>query len=240
MNKTRRIDIDGAANFRDLGGYPAADGKQIKWGMVFRSDSLAELTDSGVDAMAKLGIRTIVDFRTEQETYYSPDRHPKTIGKSVNIPIDAGKLVGNVYGGTLNRRKVMGIMISVYRQLAGEFAPSFRRFFQLLADRDNLPLLFHCTAGKDRTGLAAALFLSALGVERRLVVEDYVYSAECLKEKYEAGRDYDEVMEPLYTVYPEFIQAAFEIIDAHPGGIDAYLRDRMGVDIDMFRRTFTE
>lgn len=240
MNESRKIDIHAAPNFRDLGGYPTVDGKQVKWGLVFRSDDLSNLSESDLDKVAQLGIRTVVDFRTAQEASYLPDRLPSTVQKSVNIPVDAGKLVGNFYGGTLNRRKVIGIMVSVYRQLINEFTASYRQFFELLADSENLPLLFHCTAGKDRTGLGAALFLSALGVDRRQVLYDYMRSAECLKRKYQAGRDYDEIMEPLYTVYPEFIQAAFAVVDDLPGGVEAFLRDQLGVDIEHFRKVFTE
>lgn len=170
----------------------------------------------------------------------SPDVLPSTVAREIFIPIDAGKLINNFYGGELNRRKTMGIMISVYRQFAKDFVPSFRQFFDLLADAGTAPLLFHCTAGKDRTGFAAALFLSSLGVERGVVVQDYLLSAELLGKKYIKGRDYGDVEEPLYSVFPEFIQAAFEVIDAEPEGMEGYLRDSLGVDIDLMREMYTE
>lgn len=227
-------------NFRDLGGFPAAGGRTTRRGLVFRADDLSAVDDEELARLEELNLRCIVDFRSRQETLCAPDIVPSTVRRAAAIPVDAGKLIGNAYGGTLNRRKSTGIMISVYRQLARDFAQSYRQFFEILADPENVPLLFHCTAGKDRTGVAAALFLSALGVERKLIVEDYLRSAECLRKKYVKGVDYDEAMEPLYTVYPEFIAAAFEVADAAPGGTDGYLRDALGVDIEHMRKTFTE
>lgn len=240
MTKRRRIATQGALNFRDLGGYEAAGGKTVKWGMVFRSDDLSELDLPDLDLVLSLGIRTVVDFRDRGEVVYSPDRLPSSITKRVNIPIEAGRLMSGFGEGRLTQKKTMGVMVSVYRALAHDFQSSFRQFFDLLADAANLPLLFHCTAGKDRTGFAAAMFLSALGVDRKTVFDDYILSNKYLLEKYVAGVDYDEVMQPLYTVDTQFLEAAFEIIDGRFGGVESYLRDRLGVDIDHFRATFTE
>ena len=240
MSTCRKLGFANAPNLRDLGGYPAANGKTVKHGLVFRSDDLASLTGEEISRLSEMKLRTVVDFRSRQESLYSPDMLPPTVVDEIAIPIDAGKLIGNFYGGTLNRRKTMGIMVSVYKQFARDFIPSYAAFFQALADGKKTPLLFHCTAGKDRTGFAAALFLSSLGVDRKIIVDDYLLSAECLKTKYVKGRDYDETMEPLYSVFPEFIAAAFEVVDGEPGGVDGYLRDRLGVDIERMREAFTE
>lgn len=232
--------FDNAPNFRDLGGFPVAGGGRVKSGLVFRSDDLSSLSSDEISRLAALQLRTVVDFRSVQEARYAPDRLPSTVAHRIDIRIDAASLLGNFYGGALNRRKAMGMMVSVYRQLAGDFASSYRLFFEALADGEKLPLLFHCAAGKDRTGFAAALFLSALGVERELIVRDYLLSAECLRRKYVKGTDYDEVSEPFYSVFPEFIEAAFAVVDATPGGIEGYLRDRLGVDTAAMRAMFTE
>lgn len=240
MARERRIAVAGAPNFRDLGGYEAADGKTVKWGMVFRSDDLSDLTFADMEVVASLGIRTVVDFRDRQEVLYSPDVLPKTVAKSVNIPIEAGRIMGSVGEGRLTRKRLTGVMISVYRALAHDFQPSFREFFGLLANPDGLPLLFHCTAGKDRTGFAAALFLSALGVDKKTIFDDYLLSNACLLEKYVAGVDYDEEMQPLYSVDAAFLNAAFDVIESGFGGVEKYLSDNLEVDIAHFRATFTE
>lgn len=240
MTKQRRIATQEALNFRDLGGYEAAGGRTVKWEMVFRSDDLSELNISDIDCLLSLGIRTVVDFRDRGEVIYSPDRLPASIKKRVNIPIEAGRLMSGFSEGRLTQKKAMGLMVSVYRALAHDFQPSFREFFELLAVPGNVPLLFHCTAGKDRTGFAAAMFLSALGVDRKTVFDDYILSNKYLLEKYVAGVDYDEVMQPLYTVDAQFLEAAFEVVDGRFGGVEPYLRNCLGVDIDYFRETFTE
>ena len=240
MTKERRLPTAGAPNFRDLGGYPAAGGKTVAWGKVFRSDDLQGLTRPDLDLMNTLGIRTVVDFRDQQEVSRHPDRLPASAANSVNIPIEAGKLMLGVADGNLTARKTAGIMLSVYRALAHDFQPAFREFFALLACPENLPLLFHCTAGKDRTGFAAALFLSALGVDRETVLDDYMLSNECLKNKYVAGIDYDDVMQPLFAVSRDYLAAAFAVIDDQYDGMDTYLRERLGVDIEYMRRNFTE
>ncbi|MCD8141264.1 MAG: tyrosine-protein phosphatase [Planctomycetaceae bacterium] len=235
-----RIVAEGAPNLRDLGGYPAADGKRVVCRQVYRSDDLYDLSDDGLAGVDELGICCVVDFRTRNEALLAPDRVPSTVKQTVTIPIDAGRLMTHYYDETLNARKTRGIMVSVYRALASDFQPAYRQFFALLADPENIPLLFHCTAGKDRTGFAAAMFLSALGVERDVVVGDYLLSVERLREKYVEGVDYDETTKPLFQVEPAFIDAAFDIIDSQYGGVESYLTNQLHVDIPLFRQRFTE
>lgn len=237
---SRCIDVAGAPNFRDLGGYAGDGGRTVRWRMVFRSDDLNDLTDDDVGSLDSLGIRCVVDFRTAHEAESWPDRVPESIGKSVNIPVDAGQVMGQFRQSDLTLRKTMGIMVSVYRALVNDHQESYRKFFALLADSGKLPLLFHCTAGKDRTGFAAALFLTALGVDRGTVMRDYLFSGECLKKRYVPGVDYSEALKPLYHVEPEFLQAAFEVIDNKYDGPDAYLEKCLGVDLQAFRSLFLE
>lgn len=235
----RCIDIEGAPNFRDLGGYPAADGRRVKWRTFFRSDDLNDLNDAGVGILGKFRIKCVVDFRTAHEFESWPDRIPAA-ARSVNIPVDAGRVMGRFHKRDLTPRKTAGIMISVYRDLAGEQRDAFRRFFEIIADPDNTPLLFHCTAGKDRTGFAAALLLYALGADDETVMRDYVLSAECLKKRYTAGVDYTDVTAPLYTVHSEFLSAALEVVVHRFGGPEKYLTEQLGVDIGALRELYTE
>lgn len=235
----RCIDVPGAPNFRDLGGYRTEDGRRVKRRTIFRSDDLNDLTGAAVETLEKLGIKCIVDFRTAHEFESWPDLIPEA-ARSVNIPIDAGRVMGRFHRHELTARKTAGIMISVYRDLAERQQKAFRSFFALLADAANTPLLFHCTAGKDRTGFASALFLSALGVSRETVMEDYLLSNECLEKRYAAGVDYTDVTAPLYTVRPEYLQAAFEVVDHRYGGPEKYLAEQLGVDLPAFRKMYLE
>ncbi len=240
MKKDRIIALDGSFNFRDLGGYIGAQGRQVSWGKLYRSDDLIELSRADKQRITSLGIRTVIDFRDRSEANASPDRLPDSVVHRYHIPIEAGKLMGAVADGPLTRDKLVAIMISVYRILVHDFQHSFRRFFEIVADADSAPLLFHCTAGKDRTGMAGAYLLSALGVDRKTVIADYMLSRECLKNRYQIGYDYDQVMEPLYTVQPEFIEAAWDVIDDNYNGMDAYLADCLKVDCAKLRVMYLE
>lgn len=240
MDRQRRILAEGAPNLRDLGGYPAADGKIVKWGLVYRSDDLSDLTDSGVAALDTLGVRLVIDFRTRHEALLSPDRLPTTARESLNIPIDAGRVMSHFQDSDLNPAKTRAIMISVYRDLAHDFRHAFREFFRLLAVQDNLPLLFHCTAGKDRTGFAAAMLLTALGVDRETVIEDYLLSNRFLGEKYREGVDFDKTMKPLFVVSPEYICAALDVVDRQFDGPERYIEEQLGARLETLRNMFTE
>ncbi|MCC8166145.1 MAG: tyrosine-protein phosphatase [Planctomycetes bacterium] len=232
--------LKNAPNFRDVGGHMTTDGRRVKTGLVFRSDDLYDITDKGLRTLTGLDIRFIIDFRTASEVATLPDRRPASLKEHRNIPIDPGRLMGLATDPNPTAEKNIGLMISCYRELAYDYRPSFREFFQVLADPKNIPLLFHCTAGKDRTGFAAALFLSACGVAREAVTAEYLSSNKYLAEKYVEGIDCDEVWKPLYQVRPEYLDAAFEVIDARFDGMESYLVNEMGVDLPSFREMFTE
>ena len=240
MDRERRIRAQGVPNLRDLGGYAAADGRTVKWGVLFRSDDLFDLEESALGVLEELGIRLIVDFRTRHEAMMAPDSLPEITRESVNLPVDAGKAMTRLQDESLNATKSRSIMLSVYRDLVHDFQPVYREFFRLLGEAENVPLLFHCTAGKDRTGFAAAMILSALGVGRDDIMRDYLLSVECLRERWVEGRDYDEAMKPLFVVEPEYLNTVFEAIDNQYGGVEKYLRDILGVDIGKFRERFSE
>jgi Protein tyrosine/serine phosphatase len=112
-------------------------------------------------------------------------------------------------------------------------------FFQTLANPANAPLLFNCSAGKDRTGIAAALVLSTLGVDRETVFTDYLLSEVHLKEKYKSQIEEDPASEPFFTVQRNFLEAAFDEIDTRYGGMESYLRKQLKVDTELLRELYT-
>lgn len=226
---SRNIALDGAYNFRDLGGIPVAGGR-VKPGLLFRSDDLSDLTEPDLKRLAAMNLTTVVDFRDRGESMFSRDRLPKTVRQSRQLAIEAGRVMGMYSDGNLNHRKSMSMMVSVYRVLPLEFQRQYTDFFAIVAAADSAPLVFHCAAGKDRTGVAAALLLSALGADRETVMQDYMLSRERLALKYKAGLDYHDDVEPLYSVYPEFLAATFDVIDNQLGGMDSYLQHKLGVD----------
>lgn len=234
------LDFESLDNLRDVGGYPTHNGRRVRYGRVYRADELSDLTPADSAKLARLGLKSVVDFRGIEEAGDSPDRLPEGT-RLIALPIEAGQIMQLHWQGRPTHRKSLGMMVSVYRALATDFQEVYREFFRLLAEpAANTPLLFHCAAGKDRTGFAAALFLSALGVGREQVMAEYLISRSRLQKKYRLGVDYNYEMEPLFMVYPEFLEAAFERIDNEFGGMDAYLTGRLGVTLESLRNEYTE
>jgi protein tyrosine/serine phosphatase len=165
------LPLTGAFNFRDLGGYPTADGRQTRWGRVFRSDTLHELTAEDLVVLRNLGLRTVVDLRTPTELdrdgrgrlVDEPVRH---VSLSV-LPEESGesRAAPPPIGGDMADRYLW------YLEVGGDRLAAALR---LVAAPDEHPLVFHCMAGKDRTGVLSALVLGCLGVARSAIVDDYV------------------------------------------------------------------
>jgi protein-tyrosine phosphatase len=234
----RLLPTENLFNVRDLGGYAAGTGRQVKWGLLFRAGDLYEPSDGDLALLEKKGIRTIVDFRGEQEAAHAPDCKIATVKKAVVLPLDAGNMMdlGRVERGVSGET----LMEELYRILADEGRPQYREFFKIISDKENAPLLFHCSAGKDRTGLAAALILSALGVDRELIYQDYVLSHTCLKDKYRAWFEKAPHLEPVMSVRRSYLEAALARIDQDFGGMERYLKTELGADIGLLRELYTE
>jgi protein-tyrosine phosphatase len=177
-----------------------------------------------------------VDFRSEAEISETPDMI--TAGRKAELSIDAGNILTLCRAGEDDSGEFL--MEELYRRLAEEARPQYREFFAILAEKGNAPVLFHCSAGKDRTGLAAALVLSALGVDRELIYRDYLLSAECLAGKYRVLIEAEPDIEPFMSVRRSYLEAAFAYIDERCGGVGRYLKTELGADSDLLRDLYTE
>jgi protein-tyrosine phosphatase len=179
------ISLDGALNFRDVGGYRTADSKQVKQGQIFRSGHLADLTQRDHAVLRQIGIRLVCDFRSKQEVDQRPNRLPNDTAMAyihmpiVNKLIEPTAAVARIRKGDISWFSE-DFVIQSYLQKIDDFADVWRAVFTLLADKENRPLVFHCTAGKDRTGVCAALILLALGVPEETVIQDYLLSNSCI------------------------------------------------------------
>jgi protein-tyrosine phosphatase len=170
----RRVILEGATNFRDLGGYATVEGRHTRWGRVFRSDAFHALTDDDVDRLADLGISVVYDLRSKQErnpqpNVFTADGHPR----SVQLPLGSGADEHCGLPPVEVLRAGTGFIVDLYRGMLEHSATTFGALLSGLAEPDALPAVFHCMWGKDRTGVAAALLLSALGVAQEDVVVDY-------------------------------------------------------------------
>lgn len=231
----RSIPLQGGSNLRDLGGYTTRDGRQVRYGQVFRSAALHRLTDADHATLAGLGVRTICDFRGDLEREKMPSRLPPDAGIAVHeltiAPTIGASLRDLIANRTATRADVIDVMGQAYAAYAMDWHHRYRSLFDLLLDETAGPLLFHCTAGKDRTGFAAALILSALDVPEEAIWEDYFATNRLWAGDSELAASLPpEVGATLLTVTREFLDASFAAITTKHGGIDAYLEECMGLD----------
>ena len=173
--------MEGARNFRDVGGHPTTDGQRVRTGLVYRSDRLSSLTDGDMETFAHLGIRTVIDFRPEVEREMTGhNRMPDgveyltfEIGDAAMAPQVRRALESGDFTALPDLREGN-------RRLVRDFADEIGAALRMMAKADSLPLVFHCIGGKDRTGMTAVLLLTILGVPEDLVRADYLRSNDAL------------------------------------------------------------
>ncbi len=236
MNPKRLVKLEKAYNFRDLGGYSTSLGKTTKWGLIYRSDSLENLSAGDLETLAGLNIKTYIDFRSAKEKEKGLDKWACTVSSCVELAIEAGNMISLQAIKDGNARQVM---IDVNKSLVRDAQPYYVKFFELLQNAENTPLVFHCTAGKDRAGLAAALYLSALAVPRETIFEDFVLSAKYIVGKYGETAKAKPLIAPVLTVERPYLEAAFEVIDNEYGGVEAFLQNQLKVDLKLMQRVYT-
>ena len=228
----RSLKLAGASNFRDLGGYTGADARPVRWRRLFRSDHLAALTPQDAEVFTSLGVTRVFDFRGRDERAAVPyelpgvAQHPlpiePTVVQRMKDLLDAGQAVTPAH--------TVELMQETYRAFVHDNAARFAALLRMLVERDD-PLVFHCTAGKDRTGFAAALILLALGVPREVVMQDYLLTNALYRPPASlASHTPPEVMQVLCGVQEDFLDAALHMVDAQYGGITPYLEDVLGLD----------
>ena len=227
----RSLKLTGASNFRDLGGYVGAGGRGVRWRRLFRSDHLAGLTPDDERALQELGVVRAFDFRGVDErsavpydlkgmTQYSLPIEPTVVQRMKDL-LESGHQI--------TPADTVELMRQTYQAFVHDNAPRFGSLFQHLLEND-APLVFHCTAGKDRTGFAAALILLSLGVPRDIVMQDYLLTNELYRMPGpKSSHAPQEVLNVLWRVRESFLNAALQAVDADYGGVDAYLVDELGV-----------
>ena len=235
----RKLPFTGAHNFRDLGGYKTEDGRRIKWGKIYRSDNLHSLTDEDVKYLSRLNIKSVVDFRSDEERESEPDRLTPDMTQ-VLLPIKfqpkelddetLKNLMKNLTFGTLDSSNLLTDFNIV---IVKDFAEEYKKFFRHVIENNAEPIVFHCTAGKDRAGFASAMILTVLGVPREKVIEDYLLTNTYVKDHVDSEmleielktffRADTDNLRKINLVAERYIQAAFDTIDSEWGGIDNYI-----------------
>ncbi len=247
------LGLVGAPNFRDLGGYRTADGHRVKRGLVFRSSKLASLTPIDWSRVKGLGIGHIYDLRTIDERRSEPDNWPAPVPAVYGSPKpDMAAAIADMKRAGGDAAKVRASIEHFYAQMPARYAPEYTAFFRGLAN-DDKPVLVHCTAGKDRTGVASALLLTALGVPRSTVVDDYELTERLLPRApmQTSGKPGAPVggkaaagllalppsaREAMWAADPAYIEAALDAVNRDYGSIDGYMRRALGLsDIEIAR-----
>lgn len=248
----RLLPLEGGRNFRDMGGYKTENGQTVKWGHIFRSGVMHELTEGDYRYLSGLGIRTICDYRSAAERALEP-----TNWQAGNIdyvvfadpeedtnPLD-NPMIAALMDPESTPEQVEAGMAAGYVQIAYEQAPAYTQMFDRLAAGE-IPLAFNCSAGKDRAGTSAALLLTALGVPRYVVVHDYSlsddyvdYMAEFLGdgapenlEDHPYGFLFQmppEKLAPLMASPPVYIESTFNALEAEHGSVMNFIQTELGV-----------
>lgn len=227
----RHLSLAGASNFRDLGGYPARDGRIVRWRQIFRSNHLGHLTDEDIAVVRGLGVKRAFDFRGAEERQAALCLMNDVTVHSLPVePTVVAALRAIAASGTpLSTDHAIEVMRGSYRNYVQDNTPRFRALFAHLLE-DRAPLVIHCTAGKDRTGFACALILHTLGVPSDVIAEDYLLTNRYYRRDPNNGSELpDDVKNVLGTVQASFLDAAFEAIEADYGDLESYLRDGLGL-----------
>jgi protein-tyrosine phosphatase len=253
----RRLALEGASNFRDFGDYATPDGR-VRPGMLYRSDRLSRLTGADYDVLNARGIRLVVDLRRESERQAEPTRwlgasQPEHLHTPLFVDEDGPNTLQRVVANPAARTDpahAVAVMVELYRRLIRE--PTARQRYSILFERiaasESLPVVIHCSGGKDRTGVLAALILGALGVSRCDIVEDFMLTAQFydglanLQERaaqvfqYQSGDWAAEALVPVFTVQHTYIEAALDAAEADYRSVSEFLVAGVGIDQSVIDR----
>jgi len=247
----RVLNLEKGVNFRELGGYKTTDGKTVKYHKILRSAGLADLSDNDLNFLKNYGLKIDVDFRSKEEIDQKPDKRPEGV-RYVWAPVfqedetKASEVQNESYIPEIGGDPTNGYahMIDVYRDIiTGETAKAaYRKFFNqlLLNTGEDDVLLFHCSAGKDRTGMGAVFFLQALGVPFETITQDYLLTNKANKEfvtdllaelesKGYTDPDVLNSVKDLMTVHHNYLATAMKTINNTYGNIDKYIKDELKV-----------
>jgi protein-tyrosine phosphatase len=252
--QTRVLSFEGGCNFRDIGGYRTRDGRVVRWGQVYRTGLLSYFTERDHEPLMTLKVRAICDLRRAEEREREPSRWPDSAADALywHDGPDMPTIRSLAIGRAVTAAGMFDVMLDLYRALPAWMGGRIGGMFQCIA-HGKVPVVIHCAAGKDRTGVAIAVLLRALGVPKETVIEDYLLTNTTadfeafIRSRHEVQLGLSDAHHPLlampaearqilFTADAAFLEAAFEQIDSALGGLDAYLEQTANVTADTRER----
>ena len=241
----RLLPLEGGRNFRDLGGYTTADGQMVRWGRLFRSGYMKYLTDNDYDYLSSLGIKVVCDLRSTQERATEPTNwraEPAARYVSWDYDTMSSGMESLFTEGVPTPERTRDFMLATYGGIVYDQKDRYARIFDELANGE-IPLAFNCSAGKDRAGMAAALILTALDVDRSQIVADYAlsetyvdYMAVFAGPEVEEDSPYaflaelpPEVLMPMLRSDPAYLETAFSMIERDHGSVMSFIQNELNV-----------
>lgn len=234
--------MENIVNMRTLGGLVNQQGMQIKFDKLFRSGNPSVASDSDCALLQQKAIDEIIDFRSEVEKQPSEQRFTQLFN-CIAQPIFTGNLEG-LLSHDLTREMASRAMCDIYQRFPMDFQPQFR--YLLKQAEQGKTLLFHCTAGKDRTGFAALLLLSALGISFDIILQDYLLSNEAVKGLknqligFADNRISEDAFQAILEVTPEYLDNALTVINKNSGSVERYLQHTLAIDTKAIRQHYLE
>ena len=259
----RAVGLEGAPNFRDVGGYATADGRHVREGVLYRSGELSKLTPADVDKVDGLRLKSVIDLRTQEERRQAPTAGslrsefiaPEILYESPKNSL--APIMHDVVAAAATAEGAKHALVDFYAGMPDMYRSEYAEMFHRLA-AGRVPMLVHCTAGKDRTGVAVAVLLASLGVPNRTVIEDYQLTERLVPPAAAAAqrpgpvggaapaqlaiaRLPEDSRVALWRADPVYIESALASIDREYGSVEAYLRRALELspaEIETLRREF--
>ncbi|MGO5387373.1 tyrosine-protein phosphatase [Catenibacterium mitsuokai] len=258
---TRLVNLDGTYNFRDCGGYETIEGRRVKWGLLYRSDQLSNISERDVAFLKNMGLKTIVDYRSKSEASAAPN---KEISDANTYSLDPNAKIAQLAADSIDdvNKSILDLLKehkfypekygdpeeNMYKQYkkfiySDSSKKAYRELIKLILDEHNLPLVQHCRGGKDRTGFGVAIILLALGVREECVIYDYTLTTQYrvtknkkqmnLYKKYTKDEQTLTLLSTLQQSKAIYMETAINEMKKTYGSIDSYLKDALGIDQDV-------
>lgn len=256
---TRLVNLDGTDNFRDCGGYETIEGRRVKWGLLYRSDQLSNISERDVAFLKNMGLKTIVDYRSKSEASAAPN---KEIFGVNTYSLDPNAKIAQLAAGSIDddvNKSILDLLKehkfhpekygdpeeNMYKQYkkfiySDSSKKAYREFIKLILNEHNLPLVQHCRGGKDRTGIGVAIILLALGVREECVIYDYTLTTQYrvtknkkqmnLYKKYTKDEKTLTLLSTLQQSKAIYMETAINEMKNTYGSIDSYLKDALGIN----------